>query len=439
MRLWYELRHAVSSKSRSLGPGSHAFLKSLSIVTLCFAISKVFSSAAMVIMARYLGRTVFGEASVVLLVSQNLSLFMLCGLNVAIMRYGALKERADQAVATSLFLVAVTSAASAAVFWLVRDPLARLLDLNESKMLWALGLGVLFTSYVILTSVYQVRSLFKARGIIEVAFAALLLPALALGGYLMGRSYQSMLMAYGLGYLLCLPFMVWRFRDLFSPRLLFAPHTREIMAYGSLALVSNVGYILTFIVQPLQLQHIYGEDEVALFRLYCGGSVYLATFASTIFYTVFFPKVSASTNKRAIWNRLNRAWMRAAVPMTVFYAVIMIVTVFLSGREYPLIWSQVVLFGMASTLITIATTYGQIVTSQGVRGMRWGLAISLGSGVSNYVLSALLIPKYGISGAAFALAGNYALTLLFTFAVRNTILNMPAPQDPPEPAPPAVS
>lgn len=433
MESWQRLRQSVRNKSISLGPGSHSFLKSLSLVTLCFSLSKVFSSAATVIMARYLGPAGFGEAQVILLVAQFLSLFMLFGLPIAVIRYGAAEERPESVISTSLYLAGFTTVVSAWIFWLARDLVGRWIDLSDVKVQWALQLGLLFAIYTMLTSIYQARSEFKRRGIIEMVFAALLLPGLGLGHLLTGRSYQSLLIAYSAAYILCLPPMIWRFRRLFSPAYLFAPQTKEMLSYGCLALLSNTGYILTFLVQPLQLQHAHGEADVGLFRLYCAGSVNLATFATTIFYTVFFPKVSASKDRQGIWRRLNTAWVRAALPLIVVFAGIQVTTVSLSGGQFPLWWNQVILFAIASTLITITTTYGQVLTAQGVRGMRWGLIISVVSGMTNYLLSAALIPHFGITGAALALIANYTLALAGAFAVRNTVLNAPDPS--PDPAP----
>src|SRR5690606_290317 len=143
-------------KHSGLTPGIRSFLKNLSIVTVFFAVSKVFSSAATILMARYLGRTGFGEAQVVLLVAQFLSLFMLFGLNIAVIRYGAAAKRPEPVLTTSLYLVGFTSICGTVLFWLVRHPLGDLINLGEAKLQWALGLGWLFTGYIMLTSLYQV-------------------------------------------------------------------------------------------------------------------------------------------------------------------------------------------------------------------------------------------------------------------------------------------
>lgn len=435
MQPWHRLRESIRNRSLSLGPGTHSFLKNLSVITIFFSLSKVFSSIAAIIMARYLGVAGFGEAQVVLLVSQLLSLFLLFGFHVGIIRYTARESRPDPVIATAIYLSGLTTIIFTAIFWMLRDTIGEQLGLNETKIYWAISIGLLFSAYTMLSTIYQIFSEFKQRGVIEMSFAALLLPGLAIGHFLVGRNYTSALIAYGFAYFLCLPPMIWRFRRQLSPRNLFSPHTRELVSYSALSLLSNTGYIVTFLIQPLQIQWAYGEDEVGMFRLYSMSSVALATFATTIFYTVFFPKVSASSDKQAIWRRLTAAWLRAAFPIMVLFAIILVITVNLSGGEFPLVWTYVALFAIASTLIAITTTYGQILASQGVRGMRWGLVISLISAITNYSLSALLIPPYGITGALVALIVNYILTLTTAVAVRNNTFkdqNPPAP--PPAPA-----
>src|SRR5690606_13873465 len=139
-----------------------------------------------------------------------------------------------------------------------------------------------------------------------------------------------------------------------------------------------------------------------------------------------------SQDRKGIWNRLTKAWVRGALPVMLAFAAILALTVTVSGKEYPLLWEQVLLFSAASPPITITTASGQILAAQGVRGIRWGLILSLVSGAVNFGLSYWLIPRLGITGAVLALIGNYAITLAGAFAVKNNTLNTPAVITPPK-------
>lgn len=397
---------------------------SLSVVSLCFAISKIFSSIATVVVARYLGKQIFGEANVILLISQVVCPLMLFGLHMSVMRFGAGKENPAPFVSMTFYVSVITTVLVSGIAWAMRPYLNMWMVLTDSMMAWSIGLAVIISAYTLFTHYYQMANFFKERGLIEVSLGFMLLPGLALGFWLTGMSFKTILITYAVAYGVCVPPMVWRFRAMLSPRHLFAPGWVEMLKYGGFACFSGIGFILTFVIQPLQLNHYTNESQVGIFRLYSASSLSLATFATTIFYTVFFPKVAASGNRRRIWQLLTKAWVRAALPLMGLYAAVFSVSVWLSGNDYPLSWTYVLLFSLASVLITIQTTYGQMVAAQGVRGMRSILVIGILSGLLNILLSRWLIPPMGIVGAVLALIINFSLSLGTIAVLRNKLFEV---------------
>lgn len=421
------LYQGFKKKSNAIGPGTRQFITSLSVVSLCFALSKFFSSIATVVMARYLGKQVFGEANVVLLLAQVVCPLMLFGLHMSVMRFGAGKENPAPYVSTAFYVALCSTLILSCIVWLMRPLLDSWMDFHGHMVIWAIGLAVVMSAYMLFTHFYQMANLYRERGLIEVGLGFSLLPGLAVGLWLTGVSFQTILITYAVAYCLCLPPMIWRFRGMLSPRHLPAPNWQEMMKYGGFACFSGIGFILTFVVQPLQLNHYADASEVGIYRLYSASSISLATFATTIFYTVFFPKVAASGNRRHIWHMLTKAWVRAAVPLFCLYALVFSLSVSLSGHDYPLSLAYVVLFSLASVLITIQTTYGQMVAAQGVKGMRWILIIGISSGVLNILLSWWLIPSLGIKGAVLALIINFALSLFAVISLRNALFALQEP------------
>ncbi len=409
------LRHA------RLGPGTRGFLQSLSVVSLCFAASKVFSSISTIIMARYLGRQLFGEASVVLLVAQVISPVMLLGLHMSVMRYGTNKENPAPWISTAFYTSLGAGCLVTAIVFFAGSSIAHWLSLTSEEIHWALLLGAAMAMYMLFTHFYQTLNLFTARGLLEILMGFGLLPGLAVGFWISGKSSEMALIAYLVAYLLCLPPMLLRFYRMLSPANLFAPDTAEMLKYGSYACFGSIGFILTFVVQPLQIHHYLGEGPVGLYRLYSASSISLATFATTIFYTVFFPKAAASTNRKEIWRRMTKAWARAAAPLLALYAAVFSISVWLSGEEFPLTWQHVILFSAASMLITIQTTYGQLIAAQGVSGMRLGLVVGIVSGIFNILVSMWMIPRFGIYGAVLTLILNFLLSLLFMLSIKDRL------------------
>lgn len=414
--------HTIRGKLRQLGPGSRMFLKSLSWVSLYFAISKFFSSITTVIVARYLGAINFGDAQLVLLLAQMLSLAMLFGMHVVAIRYSAGKRDPAPVIGSSVYMALITTVITGIFVWVNRDTLIQWLDFDEHKIAWVIGLGTLFCAYLMFTSIYQALQYFQQRGQIEVFFAFLLLPGLAIGHLLTGGEYETLLIAYAIAYSVSLVPMIWRFRLYLKPQIPMKSELREMISYGGLSCICTFGYVLTFILQPIQLQYYQNTEQVGIFRLYCYGSINMAAFATSIISTVLFPKMSASSDRLGVWRKLDKIWIRISGPMLLAFAVVGAVTVALAGDEFPLVWSHVILFAIASSLITVQSTYGQILAAQGVRGMRWGLLLSVLSGLINFGLSAILIPRLAIMGAILALIINYGITLIGTFLVRDIVL-----------------
>jgi O-antigen/teichoic acid export membrane protein len=417
----FSLFNVVKIRISKMPHGMRSFFRNLSIVTACFAASKVFSSIATVIMARFLGRDLFGEASVILLVAQVLCPVMLLGLHMSVMRYGASQKNAAPWLSTSFYAATAMSVIVLLTIFGLRSFLASWLDITRTKIYWAMALAALMSAYLLFTHFYQTLNLYKERGALEILLGFGLLPGLAVGYWIAGTSYEMALFAYLITYMFCMPPMILRFYKMLSLKNLFAPNTPEMLKYGSFACFGGIGYILTFVIQPLQLNHYTGEGEVGLFRLYSSSSISLATFATTIFYIVFFPKVAASENRNEIWRLMTKAWVKAALPLMIIYAGVFSLSVGLAGDQFPLTWTYVLLFSVASILITIQNTYGQLVAAQGISGMRWVLAQAVGSGGLNFLLSMWLIPLWGIYGAVITLIVNFSLSLLFLLSLRNQL------------------
>lgn len=400
------------------------FLKSLGVVSVCFALSKVFSSVVIVVLARYLGKEVFGQASVILLVAQVIFPVMLVGLHMSVMRYGAGKDNAAPYLATSFYISIAAAAVLAGAVWAGRAYLQHWFNLSQAQVLWGIGLAVLIAGYSLLTHFYQAGSMFKARGLMEIFMGLGLVPGLALGIWLTGTDYRTFMITYCVAYGLCVPAMLWQFRGSLHPRHLWAPHTWDMLKYGTFACFSGIGFILTFVVQPLQLTWYTDEATVGIFRLYSASSLGLATFATTIFYTVFFPRVSTSSNQPRIWRLLTEAWARAMVPLVGLYAAVFSVSVWLSGSDYPLTWGYVALFSLAATLVTVQTTYGQVIAAQGIMGMRWVLMIAVATGLTNVGLSMVMIPRWGITGAIVTVICTHLLSLVVMFSLRGPLYRL---------------
>jgi len=403
----------------SLKSSGRTFLFSVGWITLSFALSKVLSSVAVILVARIYGPEGFARCQMPLIAAQVFNLLVLLGMNNAVIRYGAAKAEPAAEVTFGLLANLGMAVFVTAATLLFLRPISGALGLEPRDTQWALVLGIAYAFYSFLTGVLQATHRFKARGFVEIAFSVLILPGLLLGNQLKPGSYEAVLLGYFVSYVLPVPALVWLVRGLLRLSRLQEAHRREMAWYGTYTCLASIGYLLTFVAQPLQVNHYLDDSETGIYRLYCQGSIGMAAFATTAFGTVFFPKASMSQNRRAVWGRLVRLWLRLWPLILAFFAALLVVVVYLSGHhEYPLKPGYLALFSLASLLICIQSTFGQLLAAIGVNIMKWALLTSLLSGLINYVATMVLVPRLGIAGAAWALILNYAVTLLATWSLR---------------------
>lgn len=429
MRTW--LRNVLESRVSGLlgykiGDGTTRFLRHLGWIGACFFLSKLIGSAAPAIAARLLGGSSFGDASLVLQsAGQLMYLIILLNMHLSMIRYGTGNDTHRGAVVgvcltvSFVMLMLVTAAVH-----LAPTQIAGLLRVDEGIVWYGFRFAVVFAVYTLLTSLLQALNNFRARGVVEVFFAVLLLPGLLIGGMIAPGSYESLilafLIAYGVPSILLAGYVLRRV----TPVSLRVPRAQvwHILGYGFLNTFGSIGYILTFAVQPLQIHNMLSSHEVGIYRVYAMGSVGMAMFATGVFQVVFFPKASAAKDRLAIWNPMMRVWVRLAPLAFVGFAALASIMVLLAGRhEYGYDPALLAIFSLAATLMAVQSAFGMLITSQGVRGASHGLWLSLAMGLVNVFATQLLVPRFGLVGAASALVLSYSVALVGTQYLKHVL------------------
>lgn len=400
--------------------------RNLSMLSVGFAASKVFSIVSVIIIARVFGPANFGDAFVIATLAQVFSNFLLFGLHISIMKFASAKENPAPEISVAVWLVIGICSVFCSTVSFNLDEVATLLQrwmtMDALRLKWALLLAVAISLFTLFSSCYQVLNSYKQRTIVEIALAFFIMPGLVLGYIWRHGTYETVIFSYCFSYAILLAYMFYRFRRLYAWKNFDFSLVRKLCSYGFFASLSNIGYLLTFTLQPLQVDWALDSSQAGLYRLYCSGSIHLAVFAAGIFYAVLFPRFSSSTNREGIWKTMARLWLYASLPALTIYFVAVLLTLLASGDQYPLIISQAFLYGLAATVITVHSSFNQLLVSQGLRGIRWGVAISLLSGVISFVGTAKLLPIYGFSGAIYVLLGNAVFMLASTITVGQLLI-----------------
>ena len=411
-----------------IGEGTTRFLKHLGWIGGCFLLSKIIGSAAPAVAARLLGGSSFGDASLVLQsAGQLMYLAILLNMHLSMIRYGT-GEGANRGavVGVGLLVCAVTGLVIAAAVHFVPDRIAAVLHVDGGIVWYGFRFVVVFAIYTLLTSLLQMLNDYRARGVIEVVFAVLLLPGLLLGGRIAPGSYESLILAfivaYGVPSILLAAYVLKRVAPV-SLRLSLN-EMRHMLGYGLLGTIGSIGYVLTFAVQPLQINDMLSNHEVGVYRVYAMGSVGMAMFATSVFQVVFFPKAAASTDRLAIWNPMLRVWIRLAPLAFLGFAALASVMLLLAGRqEYGYDIGLLAIFSLAATLMAFQSAFGMLITSQGVRGAHSGLWLSVVTGAVNVFATQWLVPRIGLHGGAVALVLSYTVAIAGTMYLKRILRN----------------
>ncbi|RMH27362.1 MAG: hypothetical protein D6691_06295 [Candidatus Hydrogenedentota bacterium] len=405
---------------RSLGPSGRAFLKSVGWIGFSFVVARLFSMGVPLFAARLLGKEIFGEFALSAnSIGQIVGLIMLFGMNAAVVRYAAPKAHPDSEVGAAFFISGVSTViALLATIYLSFTPAVGLLKLNSPALVWwGLVFAVAFWFWTLQSATLQGLHLFRERGVAEIVSGVAMVPSFVLAYQFFGRAYPSLVLAYVISYTLSGAYAAHHVISRVRLRLPNLAFLREILVYGAFCFLGNAGFILTFSVQPMQLNAYLSESEVGFFRAYHMASIGIASYVSTIFNTVFFAKASASSDRGALWRLMWRVWLFAAIPMVIGYVIALVTLLGIAGSDYPLDWRLLVAFGVTATVVTIQSCMGQFLGTEGVKGAGFGLILSIISGVVNVILSMWLIPAYHVLGACLALFATYTLATLLVIRV----------------------
>lgn len=414
---------------RSLASSSaRSFAKSVGWIGFSFLTARAIGMVVPLFAARYLGREMFGQAALAITVGQFLNMLMLLGMNSAVVRYGAPKTFPRQEAGASILVtVLVTIAVVAAMVSFGNDRIAKLFDFEARISLGGLIFAVFATFFVLSTSILQALHKFFERGIGELLTAVGVVVGLVGGILVFKRHYGSYVAAICFGFLLgALYSSFYLYRHLGKLAWPTGKTLAVMTTYGLLSLLGNVGFILTFYIQPMILNKLLSTSDVGIFRVYQTASVTIAQSLSVIFNTVFFPKASATSDRRGLWRVTWRLWFMAFLPVGFGYVVSQYLLIPVAGPQYPLKLSLIGLFAVTSLVITIQATVAQFLGAEGIRGIAIGFFISLATGAICISATYSLVPHLQLKGACFALLLAYAVALVLVVVAEEIVLRRKA-------------
>lgn len=243
---------------------------------------------------------------------------------------------------------------------------------------------------------------------------------------LTGAFVLSMLMAW----LFSLPFMKRGLADI--PISFAAPDTnllKELIPFGFMMTLLGSIWVVIFSTDKLLMGYFlpsdYAAERIAIYSM-AGNLAFVLTMLSTALDVAFLPIISRAVGKnqpqhiRSTTSTVQR-WallitIPAAIVMILFAAEILDV---LYGEIYSAGAMVMAILVFAFLIKSVLSTLSQVLAA--MRLVFLELKIALVVAAINIVLNILLIPTYGIEGAAIAtLAGFVTLLLLLTYYAKKS-------------------
>ncbi|OGS13554.1 MAG: hypothetical protein A2234_03975 [Elusimicrobia bacterium RIFOXYA2_FULL_58_8] len=419
--LFHILYHRLLGERPDLG--ARQFIKHLSWIGISFALAKVISSLVNIAAGRMLGPQEYGKINVLVAAGAAISPFLVAGLGNSVVKYGVIKEDRDRVFTTAgavflglvLLIVPVTL--------LFRASLCLFFGIDAKMLFLALAYAVSTTSFLMASSMQQASGSFPGRGWSEIAFSALLAAGFFLGVHFLGRVYQAMAYAYIAAFGGLALFWLLRIGRATTFSLLNKEQFLRMSEYGIYSFGGGLASFFIFNVQGLILNACRSPREVGIYAAYYTATFGIAGYLGYAVNTVLFPKASASTNRRRLWELAAKGWAYLAPASVLLFMAAEAAVLSLMGKhQYGMDARLMFLFALCSTLLLAQSSLSQIMVSGGLKASRLALLLSWGAGTLNFTSCLLLIPRWGIAGAALAFILTYSLILLWMWRARDSYL-----------------
>jgi O-antigen/teichoic acid export membrane protein len=364
---------------------------------------------------RLMGPQEYGKANIVISTASFLVIFLLFGLTNSAMRYlSREKESRGEILGSIIANVLILSAIFLPLFWITRDIVTKLFNIEPYLFLWAIGYAIVICAIYLSETILQGLDKFKTRAILT-AFSAIFFSSyIAIyGGIFHTLKFEHYLTANILRWLAVIILAIFTIFPLIKyPSFRWMKETLHFGIYHMGMYLA--GFFLFFSIDTLMLNYYRGSTQVGLYGAYF---ITFNAFVSKLFQPMidaFYTSVSAIDDTRIILNRVLEG-SKKFLPIVFISGIFLTAILFMFyGKEYPFSWNLAVLMSLNTSLYIASNLMASIIGSRGIKGARFLLIAVMLAAIVNVTLNTLLIPKLDIAGVMLATTGAF-LTLFITY------------------------
>ncbi len=404
-------RHAPAAAP---APHRHrALLSGLGWIGLLYGTARVSTFLAQLLAGRLLGPVEYGRANLVIAAAAYLQIIPMLGFPLATSKLIA--DEPDERRRASLISTALASFTAWAVLCLplmaaAHHWLERAMSLPAELFALSALLATATALSQVLSSPLLGLKRFAHRGLVETVYG-IATPVLLAGLVaFFGAGHRAMILAFIGSLLASSAYALWIMRHYL--RLSFEwDFVRAVGRYAATAAPTLLSTACVLAPARLFLNQHASAQEVGLFSAYFTATVQVALAFLYMLQAVLVPMASGAEGQREIWTLFRRAGAPALLAAWVFFCATAVGGIALFGRRYNFDLGWAAAFAGAATLILLHGTVSALYAARDFSGLRLSVAGALAAGLGNLVLTARLVPPFGVLGAALALMLSFAGSL----------------------------
>jgi O-antigen/teichoic acid export membrane protein len=409
------MRHAFNRLLETLGIerglNTKAFIDGLIAIGPFFIVAKSLTFGIQMIAGRLMGPEEFGITNVIVAVGSILFVLLQLSFPVLVAKFAPMESsRNGQAnvISSALWLQLAWFAVMCILLYLLRIPLSDMLKVSHKVYAW----GLFYASFMALgtftMSSLKGLMLFNKRGMVEFVYALVAGIAFIPMYYFISPSFRSYIMALISGLIIAIVFSLFYMRSWIKFELNISS-IFSVKSYIIAPFLNNILGTMLATVSPLLLAYFMSAQEVGIFSVYRLGSLIVAGVISSILGTVIFPMTASPALQYGAWQRFLKLNVPILIAGFVIFPLTSSLVLFIVADAYPFRFLWILLFSLSASLRVLFVSGSTLLYAMSAEGYWSGMIGNVLAGLTSVGLGFLLIPRYGLTGAATSLACSYGI------------------------------
>jgi len=362
----------------------------------------IFSFITNLLAGRLLGPSEYGKYSLILSLGQILSIPMILGISTAsVNQISATKTNHSKIshAKNTIFLSLVFTAVTILIYALIHSQISHILNVDNQILIFIIIYSSLLSFKTISESITRGFHQFRFLSFLEITNSFFVLFSFVF--FLIFNketTYKSIIIPVYVGFIS----YIILFSNKIYKKIYYTKINKKIINkiinYGKFATIGGISGVAIGNVDKLFINKYMTFTDIGLYSVYLSASSFISTYISQIFIQVFFPTISAITNKTIIIKKVIKIAYITFIPITLINisSTIFILTLF--GKQYQKIWSYIILFSLYSTINIFSNVLWWMINSYGPKGIKFTSFSGILIGIFNILLIFILTPKFGIIG-----------------------------------------